>query len=130
MPRRVHAASNQPLPPPRRPRTPYFLSSFCYIYDPERTQRFRRRLNQSSSLRKGSVSRPNAATLTVGDYVRLRGTVSAGARVLESPMKHVPCVSYRVTVVRVVDSLTAKKKVVWLVGGSTFVCISAGGDAR
>lgn len=47
----------------------------------------------------------------MGDYVRLRGTVSAGARVLESPMKGVACVAYRVKVVRVVDSRTAKKKV-------------------
>ena len=41
----------------------------------------------------------------------MRGTVSAGVRALESPMKRIPCVSYRVRVVRVVDSRTAKKKV-------------------
>lgn len=34
----------------------------------------------------------------------------SGARVLESPMKRVACVAYRVNVVRVVDSRTAKKK--------------------
>lgn len=73
--------------------------------------RFRRRLNQSRALRTGGVSHPDAASLTVGDYVRLRGTVSAGGRELESPMKRVACVSYRVNVVRVVDSRTAKKKV-------------------
>lgn len=73
--------------------------------------RFRRRLNQSRAVRTGGVSRPDAATLKVGDYVRLRGTVSAGARVLESPMEGVSCVAYRVNVVRVVDSRTAKKKV-------------------
>ncbi|CAM9246581.1 unnamed protein product [Ectocarpus sp. 12 AP-2014] len=73
-------------------------------------RRFRRRLNQSKALRAGRVSRPDAASLAVGDYVRVRGTVSAGARTLESPMKRVPCVSYRVNVVRVVDSRTAKKK--------------------
>eukprot|EP00752_Nemacystus_decipiens_P006780 g6089.t1 len=72
-------------------------------------RRFRRRLNQSKALR-GGVSHPDAASLTVGDYVRLRGTVSAGSRVLESPMKGVSCVAYRVKVVRVVDSRTAKKK--------------------
>lgn len=74
-------------------------------------RRFRRRLNQSKALRTGGVSHPDAAALKVGDFVRLRGTVSAGARVLESPMKGVSCVSYRVNVVRVVDSRTAKKKV-------------------
>lgn len=75
--------------------------------------RFRRRLNQSKALRTGRVSHPDAASITVGDYVRLRGTVSAGSRVLESPMKGVSCVAYRVNVVRVVDSRTAKKKVIY-----------------
>lgn len=57
------------------------------------------------------MSHPDAKLLSVGDYVHMRGTVSAGVRALESPMKRVPCVSYRVRVVRVVDSRTAKKKV-------------------
>lgn len=79
--------------------------------------RFRRRLNQSKTIRAAPVSHPDAKRLSVGDYVHMRGTVSAGVRTLESPMKRVPCVSYRVRVVRVVDSRTAKKKVTF---GTTF----------
>lgn len=73
--------------------------------------RFRRRFNQSRAIRNGIRSRANAACLEVGDYVCLRGTVTAGARQLESPNKRVPCVAYRVVTVRVVDSRSSKKKV-------------------
>ncbi|CAM9502997.1 unnamed protein product [Ectocarpus fasciculatus] len=95
-------------------------------------RRFRRRLNQSRALRAGRVSRPDAASLAVGDYVRVRGTVSAGARTLESPMKRVACVSYRVNVVRVVDSRTAKKKASVLGGIASVVpwLCSFGGKAQ
>lgn len=73
-------------------------------------RRFRRRFNQSRAIRNGIRSRANAACLEVGDYVCLRGTVTAGARQLESPNKRVPCVAYRVVTVRVVDSRSSKKK--------------------
>lgn len=88
--------------------------SFLRVYPTYRRAedltRFRRRLNQREVIRGRSRSPPNAAALEVGTYVCVRGTVSAGSRKLNSPLKGIPCVAYRLTTVRVVDSRSARRK--------------------
>ncbi|CAM9439849.1 unnamed protein product [Choristocarpus tenellus] len=86
------------------------LSTVCLSAGYVLLRRFRRRLNQSKKLRQDRRSPVDASRLIPGSYIWLRGKVAVGDRCLKSPLKGVPCVAYRLTKIRVVDSRTSNRK--------------------